>query len=497
MTNSAPAVLGRVEPRLWTPPLRDLTDRNASFGYELIDFARAIGWPLDPWQRWLAIHIGELLPDGRPRFRIALILVARQNGKSLFCRILTLYWMFVETVPIVFGINSTRDTAKASWKEVIKMAESIELLARELPARHINKQIGEEEFWNSLGSSYLFGAPNSRAGRSRTIDRAIIDELRQHKNRDAWDALIPTMNAVPDAQAVIITNEGDDSAVVLHELGDAAQAFIETGEGDPRLGLFSWSAPPGSDPTDVEALAYANPDLNRRALQLDALLGQATQAKRAGGETLARFRIEMMCQRVDTLDPAIDPDAWKAAGSPEPVNLAEYRTRLCLCLDVSLNGEHATLVAAATIDGITHVEVVQRWQGFGCTAAVRAELPAIMKRLRPAQFGWFPAGPAAGIAASLRAKGSRSWAGRTKVAELTGDTPAVCMGLAEQVITGQVQHPDDDMLNAHVSQTQKLRHGDAWVYTRRGSAPIDGTYAMAGAVHLARTVKVRPPLELA
>lgn len=494
---------GRVEPRIWTPPLCDLSDPANSFGYELIDFAEAIGWPLDEWQRWLAVHIGELMTDalGRrvPRFRTALVLVARQNGKSVFCRILTLYWMFVEAVAYVFGINSSRDTAKKSWQEVIKMAETIADLAAELPGRHVNKQIGEEAFWNNLGSTYLFGAPNSRAGRSLTINRAIIDELRQHKNRDAWDALMPTMNAVHDAQAVIITNEGDESAVVLHELTESAAGHIETGAGDRRLGIFSWSAPLGADPTDLDALAYANPDLGNR-LQADALLGQAIQAKQAGGETLARFRVEMMCQRVMQLNPAIEPGAWSAAGTDEPLDLAEHRGRVALCFDVALDGSHATLVAAATIDGVTHVEVVQRWVGFGCTKALRAELPPLVRKLRPRALGWFPTGPAAAVAAGLaERRGGERWPpARVDVEELKAEVPAVCMGLAETVLSGELRHPRDEMLDQHVSQTQRLDRGDQWLFVRRGSAPIDATYALAGAVHLARTLPAPlPPLQVA
>lgn len=487
-TNSASAVSGRVEPRLWTPPLRELT-RQTSYGFDLIDFAEAIGWPLDEWQKWLAIHIGELLPDGRPRFRQVVILVARQNGKSVFCRILTLYWMFLETVPLVFGINSTRDTAKESWKNVIQMAEGIELLAEELPARHINKVIGEEAFWNVHGSRYRFGAPNSAAGRSLTVDRAIIDELRQHKTRDAWDALIPTMNAVRDAQAVIITNEGDESAIVLHELTESAETYIATGEGDPRLGMFSWSAPMGAAPDDLEALSYANPDLGNR-IQPDVLLGQGIQAKMAGGETLARFRIEMMCQRVMLLDAAIEPLSWKAcAGRIE--DLAKHREKVALAFDVSLDGQHATLCAAALIDGVVHVDVVKAWEGYGCTRAMRRDLPEIVAKVKPVSLGWFPAGPAASVAAAI---GTTVFPRRVSVEEIRGDKSAACMGLAEVVTAEQLLHGNDPLLNVHVGQTQRLPQGDAWVFTRRGSGPVDASYALAGAVHLARSLKPRPKL---
>lgn len=443
------------------------------------------------------MHIGELLPDGRPRFRTVLVLVARQNGKSLFCRLLTLFWMYVDRVPTVFGINSTRDTAKKSWKEVIKLAEQNPLLAEDLDVNHQVRQIGEEDFWNTFDSHYLFSAPNSRAGRSLTVNRAIIDELRQHKNRDAWDALIPTMNAIADAQAVIITNEGDESAIVLHELAESAMEYIDTGVGDPRLGMFSWSAPAGADPTDLEALAYANPDLGNRLLA-DSIIGQAITAKQAGGATLARFRVEIMCQRVTQLNPGVEPEAWKACGTDEPLDLATHRRSLALCFDVAIDGSHATLMGAATLDGITHVEVIKRWQGFGCTKSLRDELPGIVAAIRPRVIGWYPGGPSAAVASSLAAKRGVWPPRRVTVEELRAEVPAVCMGLDEAVSSGDVRHPKDAMLTTHVEQTQRLMQGDRWLFVRRGAKPIDGAYALAGAVHLARSLPPPPaPLSVA
>ena len=88
-------IRGCTEARLFTPPLRELT-RETSYGYAVIDFARNIlKTPLDPWEEWLVIHMGELLEDGTPRFRKVLVIVARQNGKTYLCRVLTLFWMFI------------------------------------------------------------------------------------------------------------------------------------------------------------------------------------------------------------------------------------------------------------------------------------------------------------------------------------------------------------------------------------------------------------------
>src|ERR1700748_2033274 len=110
LTNSASVVLGRTQPRLWTPPLRELTP-DTSYGFDVIDFAQAIGWPLDEWEQEAVIRGGELLPDGRPRFRFVLIIVARQNGKTLLCRVLVLYWMFIERHELILGTSTGRDTA--------------------------------------------------------------------------------------------------------------------------------------------------------------------------------------------------------------------------------------------------------------------------------------------------------------------------------------------------------------------------------------------------
>lgn len=497
LMNSASDVRGRVEPRIFTPPFRDLSDPAASWGYDFIDFCDFIGWPLDPWQQWLAVHLGELYPDGTPRYRKAIIVVARQNGKTVFSRLLILYWMWIDRAPEILGTNADRAKGKRSWAKVIEMAEQSPILAADLPKRHTALQIGEEDFWNNFGSHYRFSAPTRRAGRGDTIHRALLDELREHTNRDTWDAVIPAMNAVPDALCVCISNEGGLESTVLHEEYDTALTFLETGEGDPRKFLAAWSSPSGADPTDLEALAYANPNLGYR-ISADALLGEAITSKSLGGEKLIRFRTEYMCQRVDLLDPAIDPDAWRACGTATPLNLAEHRRQLALAFDVSYDTLHATVVAAAVVDDLVHVEVVAKWKGTNATKALRAELPALVAKLRPRKLVWLPGGPSAAVAAALAEKRGQWPPRRVEVDEVRGEVPALCMGFAEVVLSGELRHPRDPMLNAHVAQTQRVPRGDQWVFDRRGSKPIDATYAAAAAVDAARTLPLgRPPLAIA
>jgi len=452
--------------------------------------------PNDDWQSWLSLHAGELLDDGRPRFRVVLVLVARQQGKTSWARKLSLFWLFVERVPLVLGTSTSRDYAKESWRVLCAMALGNEHLAAELGRRAVRETIGEESLTTVHGARYKIAASNRRAGRSLTVHRAILDEIRDHADFSAWGATSNAMNAVREAQLVAISNQGDNQAVVLDALRLPAIKYLETGIGDPRLGLFEWSAPAGAEPDDLAALAMANPDLGRRT-DPDALLGAAIRAKLAGGEELATFKTEVLCMRVPLLDAAIDPDRWAAGGVDDPVTLEQHRDRVALCLDVALDASHATLAAAAVLDGRVHVEVVQSWEGHGCTQALRRELPGIVRRVRPRAVGWFPAGPAAAIATDLaerRAPGADRWPPRrVKVEPLKAEVDQVCMGLADLVGAGELAHPNDPMLTQHVTSAQKLRRGDRWVFTRSSTSPVDGAYAAAGAVHLARILPPPPP----
>lgn len=507
-------IRGSLLPRIFTPPLIEgppgdcrcgcaLTP-DTSYGFDLIDFAEVIGWPLDPWQQWVAIHMGELLPDGRPRFRMVLVLVARQNGKTILCRILTLYWMVIQRAPLIIGVSTGRDTAKESWQEVIDFA--LENLPREYGTERqaVRKTLSEESL-RTLGchskcrqdhehvrrSVFKFSANGRRAGRSKTVHRAVLDELREQQDFDTYHALIKAMTAVADAQAVAITNQGDAQSVVLDSLRTSALEYIETGEGDPRLFIAEYAAATGADPTDPKAIAAANPDLGNR-IKLDSIMGDAIRAKRMGGLELTGYRTETLCQRVTLLNPAVDPDAWTACGTDRAAwpDLAGQRRRVALCLDVSMDTTHATLSAAVHIDGITYVEVVKAWQGEKCTQQVRAELADLVAKIRPRVFCWLPDGPGAVVTADVRKrKGGRPWAPRgTKVEAIQGDVPAVCMGYADRVKAGAIRHPRDPLLNTHTERTQKLERGETWVFTRAGSEPIDANYSAAGAAHAARTL---------
>lgn len=456
-----------------------------------MEFAdRVLGRPFDPWQRWVVIHAGERLPNGRLRFRHVIVVVSRQNGKSEIPIVLGLYWMFVDDLPCTLWTSTQLKYADKALDKAERYARKSDALRPLLPERKWKRTILGSSQLTHGECELLTATANNEGGRSLTLNRLVQDELREHRDYDAWGAAVPAMGAVGDAQAWHLSNAGEDHSVVLNEQQDAARASIRDGDTTSNVALFEFSAPDAADPEDVDALLQANPGSGYHGPSLDELLADARTAKRAGGQALAKYRTERMCIRVRLLNPAIDPDAWAACLDPGPLDA--YRGRIALCLDVSLDEQHATLSAAAVLDdGRVRVEPVKAWDGPGCTVQLAADLPGLVARIKPRALGWFPSGPAASLATDLKGK-RKGWPPRgVKVEAIRNDVTAVCMGFAKDVGGRLVAHSGDPLQDAHVSTAERSASGDAWRFTRKGAGHCDAVYAAAGAAHLARLLPRR------
>jgi hypothetical protein len=460
-----PAVVGRAEPRLFTPPLRELTEET-SLGFLVIEFAHdVLGMTLMPWQQWLLIHALELKEDGSPRFRNVLVLVARQSGKTTLLTVLALFWLFVEQVPLILGTSTNLDTTRESWQAAVERAETNELLQGAIAPNGVRRANGEQELKTVYGSRYKIAAANRKGGRGLTVHRLIADELREHHNWDSWSAASNAMNAVPDAQAWCLSNAGDDSSVVLNHFRAASLA----GE-NPAWAIFEWSAPEGCELDDPDGRAQANPALGH-TITMDVLDAAMVM-------TPAAYRTEILCQHVPALDAAVDMAAW-AQTADVLGDLSGSRSRIALCVDVSPDLRHATLVAAAVqSSGKVRVETVGSWDS---PAQLRLALPGLLKRVKPRVIGWFPSGPAAALAVELKDL-------KKGVEIKTTDVGFACQSFAEQVASGRVLHPNDPLLNAHLGAASRLAVGDGWRFARGDGGQVDAAYAVAGAVYLARTL---------
>lgn len=470
---------GHTQARVFTPPLRPLT-RKTSRGYEVIEFAEMIGEPLLPWQQWAVIHALELNPDGTYRFRTVLILVARQNGKSHLKRIVTLWRMYMDGARRIIGVAQDLALARDQWQMCQDSIHACPDLEEEWGGlRSVN---GSEMFWAS-GCRYSIKAATGKAGRGGSNDEVNIDELREQRDWKAWAAVSKTTSAREKGQTWAMSNAGDDNSVVLNQLQDVATAGT-----DPSLCLLEWSAPKGCELDDVTAWQAANPGLGYT-------VSEAAVRSALGTDPPAVFRTEVLCQRVDQLDGAIDTGRWDDCADASGT-LDGHRNRIAACFDVAPDGQHATLAVAARLaDGRVRTEIAAAWPS---TDAARAELPALIGRIRPVSLGWYPGGPGAGIATTMRPlaqKHNKRPGGKREATDVPEDgaitgtrVTEACQELADLVKAARVVHPGDPLLDAHIKAASKLNSGDGWRFTRKGGGHVDAAYAAAGAVRLALTM---------
>lgn len=487
------AVVGVTVPRIQTPPLVEgppgpcgcgcALSPDTSFGFAVCELAVHVGRPLDPWQRHVAIHAGELLPSGLPRFRTVLVLVARQNGKTELCVILALFWLFVEQVAVVFGVSQKLDYAKESWSKAIRLARlsgDPELVAASAK-RHVHSTNGEQEWRVPLGVGdevcrYKIGASNSDGGRSLTLDRVIADELRQQVTYDAWDAVVPATNAVEDAQVWAITNQGSDRSVVLNDLRGSAVAFIESGAGDSRLGLFEYSAPEGSDPQDVSALAQANPNMGRR-IPTEVLLNQAAAAVERGGDKLKGFLTEVMCIRVRSLLPEPVPLELftelvdESVPVPDSLVVSYFvgpgRETFSVCVAGWLPDGRAFVDVAATGDVTGGLSELRRVVAEVTLLQISVDgADGLPKRWRPAVVG--DAWSLRPVLEDLQASGVDPWVWSWS------EVAAACGGFQDAVMAGSLAHRGRAEVVGGLEQARVRALTNGWVWDLKGSgAPME------------------------
>ena len=473
-------VRGREVPRLWTPPLRPLTP-DTSLGFELCDFAAdVLGVDLLPWQRWLAVHALELHPTLPGfRYRKVLVLVGRQNGKTTWAQALSLWRMYVDGARLVLGTAQNLDIAEDVWAGAVEMAQSVDELDAEIEA--VRMSTGGKTLVLTGRRRYKVAAANRKAGRSLTVDLLLLDELREHQTWDAWSAASKTTNAVAAGQVVCLSNAGDDRSVVLNHLYAQGLQTLDGG-GDERLGLFSWSAPPGADVLDVDAWEQANPSLGWT-------MAPETIASDAASEPEWVFRTEVLCERVETMSepplPGWDDLADPAAKVPPGADLV-------FGVDTSWDRSTTWIAVAARVGRRIHIEVVA--SGLGTEWAPHWIADRI-GRWKPSAVAWQKSGaPVSSIDAALAAAVGEEMARPLPAEELAKG----CGALYDAVSSGVIVHCGQEQLDAAAATAVVKPLGDSWAFDRKNS-PADAaplTAAAAALRALAAAKPSKPPAQI-
>ena len=348
-------MMGVTAPRIFTPPLRELTEET-SLGFAAIEYANTVlGKKLYPWQEWALIHAleikGNLGSEWSFRYRTILFLISRQNGKTVLSEVIASFFLNVLCVDSVFGTSLSLDKAEEVWEAVINDQETVPELSDAID--RVSRTNGNKRLILTGLRQYKVGAPTRRAGRGDSNDLVMLDEIREQRDFETWSAAAASTNAKPNGLIVCFSNAGDPDSIVLRQLrakaleminGTQASDFGGDVDGE-TLGLFEWSAPEGAALDDMDALAQANPALGYGYLTERALLSN----RQTFPEN--KFRSECMCQQVETILKQPFPDgAWDAG--IDPASQIAPESELFFGIDLSQNRNWTTIsVAGLREDG--------------------------------------------------------------------------------------------------------------------------------------------------
>jgi hypothetical protein len=330
--------VGSETPRLWTRPLRPLTPET-SLGFEVIEFAETfLKVELYPWQKWLLIHALELLEDGSYRFKRVIVLVARQQGKTMLASVLAAWWVFVDSdrfadrVPPfrfkVVGVAQNLDIAREPWAAVKLWCDpnpetdedrDLAIPALQSATAKVVDTNGKEAILARSRAHYEIRA--AKNARGKPAARVLMDELREQRDWLAWNAVSQVTKAFWNGMLIGFSNAGDPGAVVLRQQRDAGIAdiaewdeYVSAGilsaeeyanSHDVSLALFEWSAPEGCAKDDIDGILQANPSIGHGAMTVESAIADIR------GMTDAGYRTEVLCQWVSAnVDSFIDVKDW-------------------------------------------------------------------------------------------------------------------------------------------------------------------------------------------
>lgn len=376
-------------PRLYTKPLRDLTEDGATWGPDITWFAdKILGTPLDEYQEWLVDHMFEVLtyehaaerllvginpemeenklaelyaepkvvggreiPNGKLRFSKVNLLISRQAGKTHVAKIIMLYMVFRQRVGHVLNAAQDLNNAMSLWEEIIRDIEDNPKIGRKID--NIKLLNGSQTlFANDRKTLFQPVGIGPSSGRGKTVDFLFIDELRTQVKYDGVNALEATTTAVTNGMTLLASNAGGADAIVLRDYREAARRAIPGSENDVQLqtALFEWSADP-MDPIDsVEGMMRANPSIGAGRVALSTIQGYLRS------KTPSAFRQEHLCQFSEDIDDELEPIIDLVEWAERHVDNVKLSDR-ALAIEVAPETGRTKIVSAGKSAVGAHLEV--------------------------------------------------------------------------------------------------------------------------------------------
>jgi hypothetical protein len=444
-----------IEPTFGPGPLLGASDgaRAGRIGRALFGIE-----PLD-WEQYTLDHMGERRSDGRLRYRIVVITVARQNGKSVILRI-----RLADELIAGSSTSCVMSHDRAQAREIVfePLADALDTdRFRPLGPKIRHANGFERIVLGALDSRLVLLSPTEKGAHGYSLDLAVVDEAWSLFDYRVPQAITPTQVHRPDPQLVVVSTAGTEQSAWLRSLVDRGRAGT-----DPSMLYLEWSAPGELDPADPAAWRAANPSYGQ-GISHEAL--EAAFASMPEQE-FERAHLNRWTVAAETV---IGPAAWASCHDVEPIG-----PELVLAFDVELDRSSSAIVAAgSTSSGRLGVEVIEQRPGTEwvlprlVTLAARHDPIAIVANGAGPAKSLVEQGPAAGVA--LETYNSTSYV-------------AACQVFFDLVSSGRLSQRAERPLDLAVAAAGRRALGGSWVFGRaHPGAVISPLVAAALAAHRA------------
>lgn len=447
--------------------------------------AELLGWDLFPWQVEVVDVAGEYHAETKtPVYRTVGVSVSRQCGKTtLICA--RIARQLIANKQTVAYTAQDRGLARTKWDEHVSLLMSTPFAAR---VARIDRTNHREMLVMDNGSRYMPVTPSSKkAGRSLSIDLAVIDEAHAHETMGVVSAIAPAMAAKPTAQMWLLSNAGDSRSGLWRHYTDIGR--LEVANPASSMCWFEWT-PDDPDADDVQfnraAWAQANPSMG--------LPGGVLEQALADG-ALTMDRVTFLREHLNIWADAgalagIDAVAWAACRRDDVVP-AE---RVAFGLDFTPERDRGSLAVAGVAEGgdgevVTPLELIESSSDLERLVNKAAEVANAWGGLITIDRG----GPAASAVPALE---RLTWnettnAHRVRLIPMT-ELVRACGDFHDAAVHARLSHRGDYRLTDAALGASRRRVGEAWAWQRRGHSDITPLVA----VTLARWGVLTAPEEL-
>lgn len=307
---------------------------------------------LEPFQVWVLTQLfGWVDPDGNRRFRRALVIVPRGNGKSTLASGVALYMLAADGGQAdVYTAATSRDQAGIVFRDAQHMAKTSPELCHKLGIKVLAHQLTVP----TKNSRFLALSSESHGLDGLNISLAVLDELAQHPDSRVYDAIVTGAGKRPNSLIFAITTAGSNQLGPGYQQQEYLRTVLDGSVEDDQFFGCIWTIDNTDDWTDPECWRKANPGWGV-SVEPTFVSGLAKKARQVGHDQVAFLQKHLDCW-TNADSQFLDMTAWSRNADPT-LNIEDFRGEACwigLDLATKVDLTARVLLFRRIIDGEKH-----------------------------------------------------------------------------------------------------------------------------------------------